>query len=184
MLANEVQKHPARFLWGFDTWSWENSYKNGIVTSHSFFWVLGFYMPCLALEGVEKQSPGGERTVPQDPWAAALPLQGSAVLLRSGIMEWLKLWHLRVISWPCCSLLQAVAKLELFHGFGIVASWLDKPRGVCSPPFCAHPPCGALRSSARLRFVVNAHSEDVDCRHGLCASFVWTVSRQKWLGLW
>lgn len=85
------------------------------------------------------------------------------------------LWHLEVISWHCCSVMQVVMKLKLFHIFGVVASWLDKPRRVCS-----HSLCAPLSLSARLRFVVNADNGNVDCRHGLCASVVCTVSKNDW----
>lgn len=85
------------------------------------------------------------------------------------------LWHLEVISWHCCSVMRVVMKLKLFHIFGVVASWLDKPRRVCS-----HSLCAPLSLSARLRFVVNADNGNVDCRHGLCASVVCTVSKNDW----
>lgn len=90
-------------------------------------------------------------------------------------------WHLEVISWHCCSVVQVVAKLKLFHGFGIVASWLGKPRRICS-----HTLRVALRLSARLRAVVNADSGNVDGRHGLCAWW-WTsvlLVKSSWSFVW
>lgn len=118
----------------------------------------------------------GEITVPQEPWAAAAPWQGCALVLGLGSQDgwsWVAPW-----AHPLALLLSGAGggQTSAAPQLGVVAAWVDEPQGLCTPS------CRAAGPSARLRFGVNAGSEDVGCSHGWCASSVWAVSGQKCLG--
>lgn len=74
-------------------------------------------MPCPALEGLEKQSRGGEIIIPQE--SLSKDLQSC----------WDLGSHLELISWLCCSVMQVVAKPKLLHRFGVLLL-SDEPRRV------------------------------------------------------